>query len=260
MFFLLFYFCLVFLSCLLLFCFLFSLSFSLSLSLLRQGGVANSLAAGSAAHMLSISGFKWDIHSTKNGKFVHSMMASNQILSEQEKLWEVQARSIRICLSDDKKGCIDLTGTDLIGSKGWGSGCGRLLNILMISRMLDVGSGLGFAGAGVHGNFGGSASLAGGVLGRVTVGDERQTMCPNIFRFHKVLSHLLNLFHFLTLRLRWGWRRRGWSVVSVPWGAGCRWPRLSGFGFLCDAWRTVEEREGDQKTQRYWALPLIFEN
>ena len=39
-----------------------------------------------------------------------------------------------------------------------------------------MGSGLGFAGDGKHGTLGGSSTLAGGVLGRVTVRDGRQTM------------------------------------------------------------------------------------
>ena len=54
--------------------------------------------------------------------------------------------------------------TDLTGSKGLASGSGRLLYILMISRMLEVGSGLGLArGAGVGVSFGGSAFARGGV-------------------------------------------------------------------------------------------------
>lgn len=65
----------------------------------------------------------------------------------------------------------DVTGTDLIGSKGFGSGCGRLLNCLMISRILEVGSDLGLGrGAGLGAASGGSTSLGGVVGGRFTVG------------------------------------------------------------------------------------------
>lgn len=61
-------------------------------------------------------------------------------------------------------------GECLTGSKGLGSGCGRLLYCLMISRMLEVGSGRGLVkGVGVGFVFGGS-SLAGGLRGRLTSG------------------------------------------------------------------------------------------
>lgn len=58
-----------------------------------------------------------------------------------------------------------LTRTNLTGLNGLGSGFGRLLNCLIISLMLLVGSGFGFDGAGVGAAGSGSASLAGGVLG-----------------------------------------------------------------------------------------------
>lgn len=65
-----------------------------------------------------------------------------------------------------------------------GSGCGRLLNFLMSSRILEVGSALGLAGVGT--TFGRSLSSAGGVLARFTVGDERQTRYHTVSRFHKM--------------------------------------------------------------------------
>lgn len=66
---------------------------------------------------------------------------------------------------------IKFRGGGLTGSKGLASGWGRLLNCLMISRMLEVGSGLGSVrGVGVGIGFGGSTFLAGGVLRRFTGG------------------------------------------------------------------------------------------
>lgn len=58
--------------------------------------------------------------------------------------------------------------TDLMGWKGLGSGLGLLLNCLIISRILEVGSDLclGTYRSGI--SSGGSAATAGGLLGGLT--------------------------------------------------------------------------------------------
>lgn len=74
-----------------------------------------------------------------------------------------------------------------------GSGSGRLLNFLMSSRMLLVGSNLGTAGVGT--TFRWSSSSAGGVLARFPVGDERQTTYHTVSRFHEMYEVVLFSYH-----------------------------------------------------------------
>ena len=67
---------------------------------------------------------------------------------------------------------------DLSGSKGLGSALGRLLYCLMMSLILEVGSGRGLmAGFGDGFSFWVSASLAGGLRRRFTV-EERRNHIP----------------------------------------------------------------------------------
>lgn len=68
-----------------------------------------------------------------------------------------------------------LAETDLTGSKGFGSCCGRLLYFLMISRILEVGSGRGLVGGA---GAGGALSLAGGLRGIFAVREKRQKVSP----------------------------------------------------------------------------------
>lgn len=66
-----------------------------------------------------------------------------------------------------------MTDTDLTGSNGLGSGCGRLLNCLMISLIDEVGSDLGVvSGLGV-GFLGGSGTFFGGLRECFTVGEKK---------------------------------------------------------------------------------------
>lgn len=63
-----------------------------------------------------------------------------------------------------------ITHTNLTGRKGLGSGLGLLLNCLIISLMLEVGSGFGLLGGGVD-----TGSDFGGDLGGFTERVERHT-------------------------------------------------------------------------------------